>query len=303
MTVKFTNNAFSTLASSINSSVTTISLAAGTGGRFPSLSAGDVFYATLVDSSNNLEIVKVTARSTDTLTVVRAQDDTTARSFSAGDRIELRPVAAAFGAIQAYAPTGTISATTIVGAITELDSEKAPKDSPTFIGTVTIPTANPGDSTKKAASTEFVTDALFARVPSGVIVLWSGLISAIPAGWYLCNGQNGTPDLRDRFVVGAGSTYSPYNYGGSKDAVVVEHTHTATSTQVAHNHTVSSATNNTGYTVGAYGNPSNFAIYGGYTATTSSATPAITTTVNSTGSSGTNANLPPYYALAYIMKA
>ena len=95
MPAKFTNNAFGTLASSINNSVTTISLAAGNGARFPSLSSGEFFYATLVDSSNNLEIVKVTARSTDTLTVTRGQDGTTGRAYSAGDRIELRPVAAA----------------------------------------------------------------------------------------------------------------------------------------------------------------------------------------------------------------
>ena len=58
-------------------------------------------------------------------------------------------------------------------------------------------------------------------LPAGTIVLWSGSIGSIPAGWVLCNGNNGTPDLRNRFVVGAGSTYSVDASGGSADAVVV----------------------------------------------------------------------------------
>lgn len=96
MAIKFTNNASGVLASSITNSATSISLTTGQGALFPALSAGDFFYATLVDSSNNLEIVKVTDRSTDTLTVTRAQDNTTARAFTAGDKLELRPVAAVF---------------------------------------------------------------------------------------------------------------------------------------------------------------------------------------------------------------
>jgi hypothetical protein len=96
MGLKVTNNAFGTLNASINSSATTIVLVAGQGARFPTLSAGDYFYATLIDTSNNLEIVKCTARSTDTLTVVRAQDSTTARAYTTNDRFELRPTAALF---------------------------------------------------------------------------------------------------------------------------------------------------------------------------------------------------------------
>jgi hypothetical protein len=96
MGLKVTNNAFGTLNAGINSSATTIVLTAGQGSRFPTLSAGDYFYATLIDTSNNLEIVKVTARSTDTMTVVRGQDNTTARAYSTNDRFELRPTAALF---------------------------------------------------------------------------------------------------------------------------------------------------------------------------------------------------------------
>ena len=93
MGIKFANSAFATLAAGINSSVTSITLTTGQGARFPSLAGGDYFFATLIDTSNNLEIVKCTARATDVLTVVRAQESTTARAFATGDRIELRVTA------------------------------------------------------------------------------------------------------------------------------------------------------------------------------------------------------------------
>jgi hypothetical protein len=96
MSIKLSNNAFGTLASGINSSATSITLTTGQGARFPTLGAGDYFYATLIDTSNNLEIVKCTARSTDVLTVVRAQETTTARAYNTGDRIEIRITAATF---------------------------------------------------------------------------------------------------------------------------------------------------------------------------------------------------------------
>lgn len=125
MTIQWSNNASGALASSISSSSTTIVLAAGQGVEFPTPGGGNYFYATFTDTSNNLEVVKVTARVVDTLTVVRGQDGTAARSYAAGDLVELRPTAAALTDMQAYTPSGNIAAGTIVGAIAELDSEKA----------------------------------------------------------------------------------------------------------------------------------------------------------------------------------
>jgi hypothetical protein len=90
----FTNNASAALASSITTSSTTITVTTGAGAQFPAITSGNYFYATLTDSSNNLEIVKVTARTTDVLTVVRAQEGTTARAYAAADKIELRVTAA-----------------------------------------------------------------------------------------------------------------------------------------------------------------------------------------------------------------
>jgi hypothetical protein len=77
---------------------------------------------------------------------------------------------------------------------------------------------------------------------SGMIILWSGSVVSIPAGWLLCNGASSTPDLRDRFVVGAGSTYAVDATGGSADATLPSHTHTATVTDPGHFHSYDQAT-------------------------------------------------------------
>jgi hypothetical protein len=140
-------------------------------------------------------------------------------------------------------------------------------------------------------------------VPSGCIIIWSGAIGSVPTGYVLCDGTNSTPDLRNSFVIGAGNTYSVGQTGGSKDAIVVTHTHTATSvvTDPGHLHT----TANGGFLTPSGGTGS----FGGGGAgssltNTNSASTGITvaTTNASAGVSGTNANLPPYYALAFIMK-
>ena len=72
-----------------------------------------------------------------------------------------------------------------------------------------------------------LTSQLASAFPSGGIIMWSGAENAIPAGWVLCNGTNSTPDLRNRFVVGAGtgSNYTVGNFGGSDDATLVSHSH------------------------------------------------------------------------------
>lgn len=149
-----------------------------------------------------------------------------------------------------------------------------------------------------------VQTAVGTTIPTGMISLWYGAIGSVPSGWYLCDGANGTPDLRDRFVVGAGSTYSVAATGGATDAIVVSHTHTATSvvTDPGHTHTTSAALQaaNSQNLAGGESqtvNPSAVTIN---TATTGI---TVATTNASAGVSGANANLPPYYALAYVMKA
>ena len=87
----YANNAFGTLASSIGTGDLSATLTAGHGARFPNPTGGDYFLLTFIDSSNQLEIVKVTARATDVITMVRAQEGTTAKAFAASARVELRP--------------------------------------------------------------------------------------------------------------------------------------------------------------------------------------------------------------------
>jgi hypothetical protein len=140
-------------------------------------------------------------------------------------------------------------------------------------------------------------------IPAGGIFLWSGSIGSIPAGYVLCNGSNGTPDLRDRFVVGAGSTYAVDATGGSANAIVVSHTHTATSvvTDPQHLHGITTVADNSGSTSGIVRTSIGGSISTINTASNSTGI-TVATTNASAGTSGTNANLPPYYALCYIMK-
>lgn len=79
--------------------------------------------------------------------------------------------------------------------------------------------------------TENVNGLSSKLVPSGVILMWSGTADNIPTGWKLCDGSNGTPDLRDKFVLGASSTANPGSLGGASSATLTTteaggHTHT-----------------------------------------------------------------------------
>lgn len=191
-----------------------------------------------------------------------------------------------------------------LNAVAAAISTKADSNSPTFTGTPSAPTANLATSNTQLATTAFAKAAAAAAFPIGGIIIWSGSIANIPSGWALCDGTNGTPNLRDRFVIGAGTSYAVNNTGGSKDASVIAHTHTAsTASAGSHNHTTSidSKFDNgiqlPGYVVGGFSN------YGNQVWTSSTAgAHTHSVTVDSAGSSGTNANLPPYYALCYIMK-
>ena len=149
--------------------------------------------------------------------------------------------------------------------------------------------------------------------PSGGIIMWSGTIATIPSGWLLCNGSSGTPDLRNRFVIGAFSddsgtakttvTGSATQTGGSKDASLPSHTHTATSTVTdpGHFHSYGEGQRTqVGEDNGEAYDAQSSAAFNTNTKTTG----VTVATSNSTeGVSATNANLVPYYALAFIMKA
>ena len=171
--------------------------------------------------------------------------------------------------------------------------------------------------------------------PSGGIIMWSGAENTIPSGWVLCNGSNSTPDLRNRFIVGAGSgsNYSPGDTGGSNDAIIVSHSHSINAnTNNTGGHSHSGNTNNTGghqHSFGANifdgqqgtsfeamdnpqgngsgqktGNTSNQGSHSHNINTNNAGDHSHNVNGNTSneGSSGSGANRPPYYALCYIMK-
>jgi len=149
-----------------------------------------------------------------------------------------------------------------------------------------------------------------AGSPSGVIAWWSGSEASIPSGWVLCNGLNGTPDLRDKFVVGSGSHYSKGATGGSSTVTtsatvtIAGHALTAAETPLHTHGTISDF-----YTAGSYGaSPSTGSStlaaatdHASYTGSTGSGN-SHTHTASFAGTSS-QAKIPPYYAACAIMKS
>ena len=99
MGIKLTNNATALVPLSVSSTQTSLTVTTGKGSLFPILGSGDYFFATLSDVNNNFEIVKVTARTDNVMTMVRAQESTLAIPFPANSRFEHRITAATVQAI------------------------------------------------------------------------------------------------------------------------------------------------------------------------------------------------------------
>ena len=182
-------------------------------------------------------------------------------------------------------------------------------------GATPIANGGTGATTAIDARTNLDVAQAVYSVPSGGIIMWSGSIASIPTGWFLCNGSNSTPDLRNRFIIGAAVddagvanttvTGSNTQSGGSKDSVVVSHTHVFTGNALGtHSHLY----NDTGAYAGGsgpgaavtQGNSDNRA-----TTAVSAGTPSGTNAVpvGAVAATNNNANLGPYYALAFIMKS
>ena len=138
-----------------------------------------------------------------------------------------------------------------------------------------------------------------AGVPSGVICMWSGLATNIPTGWYLCDGTNNTPDLRNRFVIGATGNYSPGSTGGTTSFSVSGSTGATTLTvgqMPSHTHNY-----NRGYGADDGGNYSEYTAPGrggnAYAVSATGGSQSHAHSISATGSA-----IPPYYALCFIMK-
>ena len=226
----------------------------------------------------------------------------------------------------------------VAGTIATESLLKANIASPTFTGTPRAPTASQLAPTgTQVATTQYVKDAvstvtaLFGttNIPQGGIIMYTGVTA--PSGWALCNGSNGTPDLRDKFVIGAGLNYAYGTTGGSANTVLPVHTHNAVSTFTGyrmgtHSHNIFDPGHNHSFRigqgagtlqpplggwnyVGTYpGSPFNLhnqpAATGIVIQPESAGTPggAVATAIEVTGSPTANTNIPPYYALCYIMK-
>lgn len=133
----------------------------------------------------------------------------------------------------------------------------------------------------------------------GGIVMWSGLLTDIPENFALCDGQNGTLDLRNKFIIGAGDLYDVEDTGGFADATLVTHNHAATtSTSTNHTHNYSASRNAT--------NPTGLFDFNGAENTSLSTNAggahSHTVTVPNAGESEVDKNLPPYFALAFIQQ-
>lgn len=132
---------------------------------------------------------------------------------------------------------------------------------------------------------------------AGMIMMFSG--STAPSGWAFCDGQNGTPDLRDRFIVGSGSTYSLNATGGSANAVLIAHSHGTYGSESGYQHVVRA-----GFDSGIdWDSHTSNSDDGRYDSNSRTDKTGLTASgASSTTQTGTNANLPPYYALAFIIK-
>ena len=154
--------------------------------------------------------------------------------------------------------------------------------------------------------------------PIGGIIMWSGNSATVPNGWAICDGENNTPNLTNKFVVGVGTQFGNTSVkatGGSPNAVVVQHTHTDDGTFANHRHQYLLDDNTQGYEpnidnirIGSCIN-SGGAEGGGCLVSDLTSRPKTAANVSITsigisnaGESGTNKNLPPYMALYYIMK-
>jgi microcystin-dependent protein len=252
----FANNASALLAASINDTDLTIQVTSGFGQFFPLPGASEYFLLTIENEDGDIEIVKVTSRTTDLLTIPsggRGQEGTTAQSWTNGvTRVELRQTK---GTLEAFLQRGgdtmdgdlgmqnhNISNARLTGTWRGTGGQLVG----TAIRGVLDDDSNeifvPNDGTRATAGGDKLlteTDDVSAQVYSvGMIMDWYGASVNVPDGWHICDGTNGTPDLRGKFVRGVdgsfalGDTGGAATGGGTTDAAA-NHTHAASAAAVA----------------------------------------------------------------------
>jgi microcystin-dependent protein len=252
----FANNASTMLATSIDDIETVLQVDSTFGALFPDPASvpgtlEEYFVIALENNLGDIEICKVTSRTGDLLTIVRGWEGTVPQSWTGGQtRVETRNTAGSMRRmIQRGGDTmegdlymagntihdATLEGDTVIinamiqgGVITNINGDSCnalviPDDcgSPTVGGSpiLTVNNFDPG-----------------SVFEPGMIMMWYGQLTQIPAGWALCDGNNGRPDLRDRFIVGAGAGYSLGDTGGT-----ATHSGLATTAAGGHSHGGSTA--------------------------------------------------------------
>lgn len=343
----FTNEASATLSVGILAGDTSLTVSSG-GSLFPAPTGGDWMVLTLEDTSGNIEYVKCTARAGNVFSsLTRAQEGSTALAFAAGSRVEIRPTAGTMeNLFQRSDPTLDADLDANNFSITNIDGMDANSADITIVRTtavrstdnnasnqLAVPTgggaATAGGSVILTASNAPTQLPITAKFPVGGVIMWSGSIGTIPAGWGLCDGtlygSVQSPDLRGLFIIGAGGSYAVGATGGAHSnttaagsGTVTVDPHTLTVDELpSHGHPfrVSSQTATTaqsdtdgGLMMNADANANQVAYAGtpsstigqqiggtgggqghSHTATAGSHTHTVTST-------------PPYYALAFIIK-
>ena len=260
------------LASDILSTDTNIQLVYGGGARLPNAP----FRLTLTDGLtvggvlSNCEIIFVGAKNGDSLSNITRQYEINlnggaARGWGAGTRAVLNITAGMLQNLADKTLDGSSSLSSIISRVVALEK---------------------------------------AAIKPGMIMKWKGTTASIPTGWALCDGKNGTVDLVDKFIIGAGTdengisktnvTGTLTKSGGNKDAIVVAHDHGITDPGHGHNYTHVDV----GGSEVDGADAASLILRMSAPATTGTSATGIT--INSNGASGVNANLPPYFALAYI---
>jgi hypothetical protein len=329
----FSNNASSLLASAIVPSDTVATVQAGQGALFPTISAGQIAAITLEDVSGDIEVVYCTGRTGDALTIVRAQEGTTALNFASGSRVEQRITEVVLSTFLQKTGGDTLSGTTTLSGVLNMGSGGSIQ-----LGEIagTKMRSQPGDTSNEinvpiggpateGGSVLLTTGNLAAHMPAGtalivtgMVVIWTGLSSAIPAGWALCNGTSGTPDLRDQFIVGGGGSlastgsYAHVTDPASGGTPVINPVTLSPSNFPSHTHPIDFFGGSTGMVMGAPGISPGAA----YFFTGSGA--GVRNSVNTGPNAGTTAPFtptaavlpththtvesPPYRAVFFIMK-
>ena len=244
---QFTNEASAILAGTITGASTTIAVATGFGALFPSPTGTQFFIVAIQDTLGNYEYVAITGVSGDNLTVApvstqfpaggRAQEGTTAQSFTANlARVELRATAGLFADLyqkdgdtltgpmnmgNQSITNGVLGTGISIESATEIVNTPLRGKTGSTANQITVPTD--GVSRAQAGGLNIMVqgDPTNAFTP-GMVLMFNGPPSNLPFGWHVCDGTNGTPDLRDHFIVGAGLTYPLDANGNITDTTSIE---------------------------------------------------------------------------------